>query len=105
MVFHLWGGGGVLPPNSLLLADNDDEKFDDDLPPLVSSEEADLPQLSLETRVEAPPQALNQEEKRRIRPPRQLRSRSVARFVAKDRRVRFSKKLIVWNKATNIKNK
>ena len=73
-------------------ADDDDENFDDDLPPLVPSEEAVLPQLNLEARIEIPPEASNHEEERRSRPPRQLRSRSVARSVVKDRRVQFSEK-------------
>ena len=51
-----------------------DENFGADLPSLVPIEEAE---------------SSNQEEKRRSRPMRQLRIRSVARSVAKDRRVQF----------------
>ena len=89
-------GGGVLPPTPSLpdegdMPDEGDnfETFDADLPPLVPIEESDLPQEPLETQIDLPSETVNQEEDRRTRLARQLRNRSVARSVTKDRRVQF----------------
>ena len=56
---------------------------DEELPPLVPIEEADLPLIraSSEGETQAAPS---------VRPSRQLKNRSVARSVIKDRRVKFS---------------
>ena len=90
--FHL--RRGVLPPTPPLPTEPKDLRepeegeniFDDDLPPLVPMEESDLSQSNLE---DLPSGSSSREEDRRSRPSRQLRNRSVARSVSKDRRVRF----------------
>ena len=77
--------------NSETLPDEGDnfENLDGELPPLVPMEESDLPQGHMENQVDPLSEALSQEEDRRSRPVRQLRNRSVARSVVKDRRVQF----------------